>query len=66
MSDECDPILVTGDDGEILDESTESGVRCEQCGQRFERGAAGGTFDGTAAFYRCPACGEWVEGPPPG
>ena len=41
-------------------------VRCPNSHEFDRESAAEASFDGSTACYRCPACGEWVEGPPPG
>ena len=41
-------------------------VRCPNGHEVGRESAAASTFDGDEAYWRCPECGEWVEGPPPG
>jgi NAD-dependent SIR2 family protein deacetylase len=53
---------VIGIDGEVR-----YAVDCDHCEERYPaEDAAGSTFNGDVAQYRCSTCGEWSTGPPPG
>ena len=41
-------------------------VKCNHCGERFDRGESTSVFDGSGqALYHCPNCSRWTGGPPP-
>lgn len=64
-TDECDPIIIAGDDAMILAES-DGEIRCEYCGHEFDADETAGVFDGSRAYYSCPKCGRTTEGRLPG